>query len=360
MSDFFFKFENCVENLIRNDPDEQTTTFTKSKVAKGKKLIGVDPDAYSPAVVESTRQEQIGTKEHLKNISLVNIKDWDWVEIKQDLCKTYSLQREDVLLATEDACKDQVPEDDILELRSLEKLKIEWPFLFTAKGLEIHHNLLTKRDLGTKCASFMKEHLEVLLHYLTSCTKSSNVDNLFIRLRVEMACRDVSIDTKLLMMVQMLSNHFKEAHLFSSLFVPVERTVQPSSFQYTVLEEIQGPCVVAQDTNIYAAKAYFVCADKVHLVEVSNPKEALVALFELCFCLNLEYPELSLTFEFLERYVFEVGLVDTRVKKRGKQVVVLSDQVKRLMEGFEEFVEQFKKELPEYLAHTYSDMEMEL
>lgn len=56
------------------------------------------------------------------------------------------------------------------------------------------------------------------------------------------------------------------------------------------------------DSNIYAAQKYFVSADQVPLIEVSSPKDAFVALVEVCFVFDLEYPpQLPLTMEFFER-----------------------------------------------------------
>ncbi len=220
MANFVKVFEDCVLNLMRYEPG--TSSFTKSKVFKGKKVVGVDPSAYSPNVQESTRLEQTGKKDHLKNMHSLNSNEWDWVGIDEDLRGTYSLQREDILLATAKCMKEQTEEEtDELALRSLEELKYDWPFLFTKKGLKIHHELLTKRDLGTKCTIFMDEHLDYLLHYLITSTKV-NKENLVIRLTMELRAEKSTPEINFLMMVHMLATHFKEDHKFSSLFLPIE------------------------------------------------------------------------------------------------------------------------------------------
>lgn len=49
------------------------------------------------------------------------------------------------------------------------------------------------------------------------------------------------------------------------------------------------------------AKVFAVCADKTPLVKCFNACDAVTCLFELCFVLDLEYPNLKSTIEFFER-----------------------------------------------------------
>ncbi|XP_034248210.1 uncharacterized protein LOC117649477 [Thrips palmi] len=310
----------------------------KSHVTKGKKVVGVDPDSYQPIMTSASKEVQQGIKEHLANIKLLETDEIDWPLIIKNMKETYELQREQIVLGTVKMTKQaDDPDDDLHEQKLLTKLKEEWPFLFEMQCLEVHHRTLTKRDLAQKMKTFIDELMDISLAFMTTSTKC-NVDNFIIRMKLELKYDAIPTDLKLISFIHMVANHFGES--FDQLYLPAERTCQPAELPHTILEEKKDPCVVALDSNIYAAQKYFVCADQVPLVEVSNPKDAFIALVEVCFVFDLEYPPmLPLTMEFFERYVFDMGVLDTKCKKKGRQLIVISEAVKKLIASLEEFGE---------------------
>lgn len=49
------------------------------------------------------------------------------------------------------------------------------------------------------------------------------------------------------------------------------------------------------------ADRYYISIDGVGLLDTDDFAQALVALIELCFIFDVQYPKMSLTFEFIER-----------------------------------------------------------
>lgn len=147
-SNFFRAFEVCIENLMKGN--NTNTGHPKSNVTKGKKVVGVDPDAYNPIMTSASKEVQKGIKEHLINVKLLGTDDFDWPFIIKNMKESYELLREQIVLGTVELKKQtndsEQPDDDLLEQKLLARLKEEWPFLFELRCLEVHHLTLTKRD----------------------------------------------------------------------------------------------------------------------------------------------------------------------------------------------------------------------
>lgn len=219
-SNFFRAFESCIENLMKTG----NTGLKKSKVMKGKNVVGVDPDVYDPVMTKDSREVQEGIKEHLKNLKALGTDEHNWPEIVNNLKETYELQRTDILLGTSEilgggAGRSSEDDDELLNEKAFEKLKREWPFLFEMVGLELHHNTLTKRELGVKIKSFVEEHLRFTLYFLTS-SSNCNVENVIQCLLLKKRPDILDPERKFLLMLNMLANHFREN--FSSLYIPAE------------------------------------------------------------------------------------------------------------------------------------------
>lgn len=61
------------------------------------------------------------------------------------------------------------------------------------------------------------------------------------------------------------------------------------------------PSFLKTDKQLCLADRYLIIADEVILSEASNMLEAMTALVHLAFTLDLNYPKMPLTFEFIER-----------------------------------------------------------
>ena len=47
--------------------------------------------------------------------------------------------------------------------------------------------------------------------------------------------------------------------------------------------------------------SFYICVDKVVLMEVDSPADALLSLIQLSFVFDLDYPSMPKTMEYLER-----------------------------------------------------------
>ncbi|KAK3914252.1 Baculoviral IAP repeat-containing protein 1f [Frankliniella fusca] len=345
------RLEICVENKYRDKN-------YKRKVVKGKGTVGVLQEEHHPTLTEASREEQVILKENMKGIFQMDPTEWDWLDTNENIKSTYALQRDDIYNAkqgviTNDANEEQEQEGNEDEdnpeenHKVMERLKSEWPFLFQLEGLQIHHKRLTGRDLEAAYESFVEEHLSTMLTFMVTKTGENNEDNMALKMYVE-TIEGVDSGKKFLMLIEMLCTIFKEE--ISKFILPVEKTSQPDLFEYSCLEQIPYPCIVALDSNKYMALKYCVCADKVSLTVTSCPADAILALFYICFNFDLEYPpQLPLLFEFIERFIFGMGVVDTKVKtKQGHEIVVLTERVRKLSEDYERFKEDFQKKCEAY------------
>lgn len=210
----------CIENLCRsfNQPNQAGPA---RKIKAGRGVVGVLPAQYNPATTEAERTEHQQIKEYLINLHSSGIAGWDWNEIGNNMTITYSLQREDILKSKEVVVRAQEEEEDEMEVapedQSLTILKNLWPFLFEPRGLQIHHDRLTGRNLQEKIDNFIRDDLDLTLLFLSSSAKSS-VKNLKLKQKLDRL--NLLPAKKVLAVVQMLANTFNEK--FGNLLLTAE------------------------------------------------------------------------------------------------------------------------------------------
>lgn len=71
----------------------------------------------------------------------------------------------------------------------------------------------------------------------------------------------------------------------------------------------QIPIFLFTDHKLFGASKYYVCADRVPIVETQNAVEAFLCMVQACFVFDLDYPKLPLTMEFLERFAQKISAV---------------------------------------------------
>ena len=180
------------------------------KAKQGRGTVGVIMEEYEPALTEPQKEEQIGIKQYLKNLSEGG--QWDQEEVEKNMGNSYKLQRLEILEVRDEVegqqDQNEDEEDIALENRALAKLITEWPFLFKKIGLTQHFIRLTGKDMRPEIARFILEDLDHLILYLTSKSPQA-VKNLKIRL--EMDKFPITISSKLMAAIMMLGKHFTEA-----------------------------------------------------------------------------------------------------------------------------------------------------
>ena len=203
---FLKAFELCNENMMRS---YQPASRAK-KAKQGRGTVGVIMEEYEPALTEPQKEEQIGIKQYLKNLSEGG--QWDQEEVEKNMGNSYKLQRLEILEVRDEVegqqDQNEDEEDVALENRALAKLITEWPFLFKKIGLTQHFIRLTGKDMRPEIARFILEDLDHLILYLTSKSPQA-VKNLKIRL--EMDKFPITISSKLMAAIMMLGKHFTEA-----------------------------------------------------------------------------------------------------------------------------------------------------
>ncbi|KAK3930658.1 Methionine--tRNA ligase [Frankliniella fusca] len=123
------------------------------------------------------------------------------------------------------------------------------------------------------------------------------------------------------------------------------RSTMPDEIVATVPDLPSSACIVALGENAFQAEMFYICIDKICLAETSNAANAILMLVELCFILDLHYPEgLSRTFEFIERIIFEMTPMQTRVRdKRGRVLLALTEAVRSTGNNLVKFTEKIKE-----------------
>lgn len=206
--------KTCIENQLRDKAQESP----RQRAVRAKGIVGVLPTQYEPPVPNTLEQE--GIREHLQNMAKLNPNSWDQEEIKNDMIKTYELQREDIIKVKEkvfSAPESQDQDQDDPPTKALAELKVLWPFLFRHYVTSLHHRRLTGREVFPHIQEFMTRKLDNYMMYLTSAS-TSNIKNLAIRRKAEAYLQDAP--KKLLCFLIMIINHFKENK--ELLILPIE------------------------------------------------------------------------------------------------------------------------------------------
>jgi len=213
---FAHRFETCAENLIRKEQRKRQGKTTKITAKKGTGTVGVLIEEYEPKLAPASKTEQEGIREHLKNYHKQDASEQDLEQVSKDLDNTYELQRADIVTAKQDdmmAAEDkdegaENPDGDITE-PALQVLLKEWPFLFHPEMIRRHHHRLTGRDIHLDLLKFCEDKMEFLLLYMTT-SSSANVENMALRLNAERRCIELGLSERLLLVLLMVANHFKE------------------------------------------------------------------------------------------------------------------------------------------------------
>lgn len=211
---FAHRFEVCAENLIRKLQRKSKTTKVQAK--KGTGTVGVLIAQYEPNLAPASRTEQEGIREHLKTYHKLDALEQDLEQVSKDLDNTFELQRADIISAKNDvmmAAEDKVEGDENLDDELIEPaLKAvlkEWPFLFHPEMIRRHHHRLTGKDIYLQKESFCENKMDFLLLYMTT-SSSSNVENMALRLKAERNSRELGTSEKMMLVLLMVANHFKE------------------------------------------------------------------------------------------------------------------------------------------------------
>lgn len=220
---FGFSIDNKYRDKNKSKPQ---------KAIRGKGIVGVLQEQYQPIVRNSI--EQAGLREHLQNLFNLNPTQWDWTEIRKDMSNTFELQREDVVKAKEIVeVVLEAGDEDNPAVRALAQAKALWPFLFKQSCLQDHHIRLTGRDIRTNLESYKENKLNSVLNYLTA---HSTKNTLNFSLKLEMETFPPSDSNKLMCILFMIANHFKED--IEVFFKTVEVKKYMQLFLYNTTKQI--------------------------------------------------------------------------------------------------------------------------
>jgi len=216
MPNFMLDLEESVQNCKKNRAVRPRAT------KKGRGTVVVNLDQYSPEITDEEKQHQEELQDVMRHIF---IEDPDaWEQVQDNMKKTFSLQRKDIISAKKvvemTTEMDEMDTDDPGSITAMQTLKKGWPFLFTAQGIQQHHQKLGPKDLVAAYKKFEEDgELDILLHYLITSTKC-NMENLVVRIKAESAASGEFQTMKLMILMEMLSNHFGED--INDIFIPVE------------------------------------------------------------------------------------------------------------------------------------------
>lgn len=184
-----------------------------------------------PGQTELTIQQQIA--QMIKDYQEVRPKSWDWANIEKMLDNTYKAQRDMVCANITAALEQQKknlskkrkrisaedddidPDADLQEVATvttISKIAVEWPFLFSYKGMLIHFKTLTDVDLELEFNKFdsgLKK--QVLMEFLKNLDKREDKFYHETFKALEKAKKQKpEEDHELKAMIIMLGRYFKE------------------------------------------------------------------------------------------------------------------------------------------------------
>ncbi|XP_019909203.3 uncharacterized protein LOC105030828 isoform X2 [Esox lucius] len=210
----------------------------------------------------------------------------DTRRIEKMMSATFYSQRKDISrgMDTSDLCK-------------------EWPYLFETSGIKTHFKELTGIDPNYEFEQAIGGKCERLVSYLKFLPTEKRSEIPKILYEIE-AAKEKLPGAKLQGLVLLLLKYFNEEDKF---FFVVEKTCLPSEVDCAKLP--CTPCVVVCGSPPLTAEHFMVAVDQTIVNgTISNFTDALLMMFALYYCLNINYPvEMAATLEFLQRCFFTIN-----------------------------------------------------
>ncbi|KAK3930901.1 Beta-lactamase 1 [Frankliniella fusca] len=275
---------------------------------------------WNPQIPEDeTEDSLLKLQQDLKKMHKVSSKNWEWNLIKRKLTSSFYLQRKEIngeLANTSNAnAKSKKPsrkrkrtaddDEDVDEPEaqpyknlSIKEIQSNWPFLFTAKGINIHFEMLTERDFSSSLDRYISDHGSKLIDYLAS----RNDELLRMKRKMDLAERQAFGSVVLSTLLLMLVKFFKEERDHFIMFV-VRTTELDEAAELIVFPDSKTPVLICAGPNIFDYDKIFFASDNQVLCTASNLAEGLTLLFTSHFVFNYVYsPKLLCFLTFIQRY----------------------------------------------------------
>ncbi|KAK3915677.1 Transcription antitermination protein NusB [Frankliniella fusca] len=334
-------------------PKAGKKTTTELEVPSSKQAFGCI--SWNPSLPSGQTLEYQGILcKDLKTMYKVSRRDWDWRQIRPKLQESFYLQRRDIngTLVPKEKKKskraDQLDEAEVDEPedKSILELQIDWPFLFTSKGINIHFHLLTGVDFSEKLSDFISETASDLIDFFTSRSGANDGMHALKRKMVlaeKQGHGNTSLCGVLLMLIEYLKDDKNELFTVVEATTSIEDAIESTTINYP---EESTPFLIVAGTSIYDfEKIYFSC-DKQVLSAVKSIFDALVILFTSYYVFNYMYnSKLSSLLLFMQRKIAGIEPASSASKCMNAQILKRANsRILQLSNKFEETRERWRNE----------------
>lgn len=215
---------------VKFDNDKRPVTFALKEVESPNIPSAYGCISWSPSLPDGETEESLLQKKSaLQDMFKLSKKQWNWTAIKDHLQATFYLQRKDIngpeANVTNSKSKKRkrnpvVEEENVADQPTrltVSQLTEEWPFIFKAKGMNIHFKQLTGVDFKQKFNNFISQQGVVLTEFL-AC---KNEDLAKIRRKMTRAETRSYKSPTAKAVLQMVLLHFGESLQDLAVFVEV-------------------------------------------------------------------------------------------------------------------------------------------
>ncbi|XP_034245717.1 uncharacterized protein LOC117647854 [Thrips palmi] len=328
------------------DNDRRPTTFSKKEVESPNIPSAFGCISWSPILPDGETEESLlQKKETLQDMFRLSKKQWNWKSIKGHLQSTFYLQRKEIngpASASASASKSKKrkrvaeEENEVDQPRGMTVGQIaeEWPFLFKAKGMNIHFTQLTGVDFKEKFNNFINQEGTVLVEYL-AC-KSEDLAK--IRRKMTRAEARSLKSTTAKAVIQMIIIYFKEKLEDMAVFVEETTTIDDVNDVATYPED-GTPSLIVAGQNLFSASTFFLTVDQQVVASTSHFEEAFCMLFGSYFMLNLKFSsKLEISLTFVQKVIAQInpeqGSKGDSTASVRRQI---NNKVLRLSNGLQDF-----------------------
>ncbi|KAK3933119.1 Peptidyl-tRNA hydrolase [Frankliniella fusca] len=260
-----------------------------------------------------TKASLLKKKKQLSDTYVKGKRHWDWRKLTPDMEATFCLQRVDIngpeqVLQRKSRKRkqpevDETDDSDFTESRkTLLDIKDEWPFLFHARGINIHFMQLTGVDFCQNLEDFLSGDGKTLINYL-----ALNSEKLESIRRKMQRFEGKKSSSALIALVRMIQEFFKEPlEEFASY---VEETTEFEEVQEKAKIPDDGiPFLVVAGDSLYDCRAFYLFIDSKPVATCEEFAEAFVLWFSSFYAFNLMYAtKLASSLIYIQKVIAQIS-----------------------------------------------------
>ncbi|XP_077499847.1 uncharacterized protein LOC144110662 [Amblyomma americanum] len=314
-----WKLENCVNNKRRPSSEQPHQFEPDDELDLSVKRVKIQRDSYGcvawqPKVPsDETADSQEKKKDDL--LSQFRLAFPDETMVAQLMSETYASQRQLI-----NASKN---------IRDIER---SWPFLFQAKHLTNHVNIL----LGSNVAKTFDDRLKTVgrqvFRYAHSQVKKECVKSCLQEIEAAKTNRKSMAVEYEAMPLLLLAIFGEDKELFYKL-------TEEMASDDDLGDLPSCPFICVKGWTSLTANSYTICVDTHPVLHASKPDEAFKLLFFAHFAFNIQYQkETSLCLEFTQRAIAGINPArGTKVQKNGGKQHCQSPRVAALVTALKDY-----------------------